>query len=44
MVSENQRWLLDPVTLEDKLFHTQSPTGRKRTLKEIFEDEAVLMV
>jgi exonuclease 3'-5' domain-containing protein 1 len=44
MVSENQRWLLDPVTLGDKVFHTRSPTGRKRTLKEIFEDESVLMV
>ena len=44
MVSANERWLLDPVTLGDELFHTPSPTGRKRTLKQIFEDETVLTV
>jgi exonuclease 3'-5' domain-containing protein 1 len=44
MVSLDQRWILDPRALNDKLFDTPSHTGRKRALREILESEIIPLV
>ena len=41
MVSEDQRWLIDPKALGDRIFNTPAKTGKKRTLAEIFESKKI---
>jgi exonuclease 3'-5' domain-containing protein 1 len=44
MVSQNRRWLLDPMALGSKLFDTPAKRGKKRTLRQIFEDDKIPVV
>jgi len=44
MVSQNRRWLLDPMALGSTFFDTPAKTGKKRTLRQIFEDDKIPIV
>ncbi len=44
MVSQDRRWLLDPMALGKELFDTPAKTGNKRTLRQILEDVKIPLV
>jgi exonuclease 3'-5' domain-containing protein 1 len=44
MVSQNHRWLLDPMALGSKIFDTPAQTGKKRSLRQILEDDKILVI
>jgi hypothetical protein len=44
MVSQNRRLLLDPMALGNKLFDTPARTGKKRTLRQILEDDKIPVI
>ena len=44
MVSQNRRWLLDPMALGGKLFDTPAQTEKKRTFRQILEDDRIPVV